>query len=180
MEIVEQKKEGLLILRKLSILLIFMLILVSACSSGEQEGKQDEINSDLTPVYDGMGDIHEETSSKETLPQFLDNHAEEMQIIYRAVAEHQELLEHIPCYCGCGESVNHSHNYHCFIYENKNDGSVVWDDHATRCQICLDIAAESIIEYNDGKTIDEVRMFIEEKYEGQGFPEPTDTPNIIS
>lgn len=155
-----------------------MLIFVTACSSGEEQSKVDEINDDLAPVFDGKGDLQEVTSSKETLPSFLDEHSKEMKIIYRAVAENQELLEHIPCYCGCGRSVNHSHNYHCFIYENKEDGSVVWNDHATRCQVCLDIAADSIVEYKNGKTVAEVRELIEEKYDGQGYPEPTHTPKM--
>lgn len=165
-------------MRNLSIFMIFILIFITACSSDNQEGIEDELNKDISPVYDGMGDIQEETENKETLPQFLQNHDEQMKVIYRAVAEHQQLLEHVPCYCGCGDSVEHAHNYHCFIHENKDDGSIVWDDHATRCQICLDIAAEAIIKYNDGNTIDEVRTMIEEKYEGKGFPAPTNTPKL--
>ena len=54
-----------------------------------------------------------------------------MKTIYLAVAQNPELLENIPCYCGCGEIVNHKYNYDCFIYENKWSGKVVWDDHGT-------------------------------------------------
>lgn len=111
------------------------------------------------------GWVYSGRENKEILPPFFHHHDEQMKVIYRAVLEQQQLLKHVPCYCGCGDSVKHAHNYHCFIHENKDDGSIVWDDYATRCQICLDIVAESIVENNDGKTIDEVRTMIEEKYE---------------
>jgi len=157
-------------------LFIITLILMTACSD---QGNQSDTN--ITSVNDGsMGDLHVETENMDTLPHFLDNHHENMQILYRAVAQHQELLEHIPCYCGCGDSVGHEHNYHCFINENNADGSIVWDDHATRCQVCLDIAAEAIVEYNEGKSINEIRDMIDDKYKDEGYPDSTDTPRFAS
>lgn len=165
-------------MRKLTFLAIIFTVFISACSNSNDdkaEGKENS-NHEVTSINDGsMGDLREETSNKETLPPFLMNHDDNMKILYTAVAEHKELLEHIPCYCGCGDSVGHGHNYHCFINENKENSAVVWDDHATRCQVCLDIAAEAIIEYNEGRSIDEVRDAIDAKYQDEGYPESTPT-----
>src|SRR5690625_240302 len=152
------------------------MVMISGCCE-QQDTSESEINS----VNDGsMGDLRVETENKDTLPHFLDNHHENMQILYRAVAQHKELLEHIPCYCGCGDSVDHGHNYHCFVHENNTDGSIVWDDHAARCQVCLDIAAEAIVDYNEGKSINDIRDIIDEKYGDEGYPDPTDTPRFAS
>jgi|SRR5690625_3056906 len=162
--------------KALTILFIITLLILTACGN---QGKQSGNN--VTSINDGsMGDLRVETENKETLPYFLDDHHENMQILYTAVAQHQELLEHIPCFCGCGDSVGHEHNYHCFINENNVDGSIVWDDHATRCQVCLDIAAEAIIKYSEGKSINDIRDMIDEKYEDEGYPDSTDTSRFVS
>jgi len=143
---------------------IFLLLLFVGCSNG---AKIVELPN---------GDIQEETSSITELPHFLDDKDEHMQTLYLAAAQHQELLEHIPCYCGCGESAGHESNLHCFIGDST-DQAVTWDDHSTRCGLCLETAAESIILQNDGKTVQEIRSYIDEKY-GEGFPDPTPTPKV--
>lgn len=155
-----------------------LVLILSACSTVSEN---ENINEEISSVNDAsMGDKREETRDAQVLPPFLTDHSDDMKIIYQAVAEHQELLEHVPCYCGCNDSVGHEHNYHCFIHDNKDNGAVVWDDHATRCQVCLDIAVESIIEYDKGKSINEIRDKIDEKYDGKGYPESTPTERYSS
>lgn len=121
------------------------------------------------------GDIQETTSSISELPAFLDSQSEQMKDIYTLVASHDNLLEHIPCYCGCGSSVGHNHNENCFIKERLKNGAIVWDDHATRCKVCLEIAVTSIKGFNEGMSIDEIRTFIDKTYQ-EGYAEPTATP----
>ncbi|MEI4529531.1 PCYCGC motif-containing (lipo)protein [Priestia megaterium] len=48
----------------------------------------------------------EETASNEVLPEFLKDKSEEMQTIYANAAQNKELLENIPCYCGCDHTLN--------------------------------------------------------------------------
>src|SRR5690625_6476014 len=92
-------------------LFIITLILMTACSD---QGNQSDTN--ITSVNDGsMGDLHVETENMDTLPHFLDNHHENMQIFYRAVVLHQELLVHILCFCCCGDSVGYEIYYIFFI-----------------------------------------------------------------
>ena len=123
------------------------------------------------------GDLREETSGKELKPEFLADKPEDMQTIYLAVAQHQDLLEKIPCYCGCADSAQHKNNYDCFIFENKQSGEVVWDSHGTKCGVCLEIAADAINDLNQGKTVKEIRQSIDNKYK-EGYPEPTATPEV--
>lgn len=43
------------------------------------------------------------------------------------------------------------------------------------CGVCLETAAESIIQYKDGKCLKEIRQYIDEKYK-EGYSKPTPTP----
>lgn len=147
-------------------------LVMSACSTQESQDEQQ------TPIEQtGNGDLRQETSGREQIPGFLADKPEDMKNIYLAVAQHQNLLEKIPCYCGCGNSANHKDNYDCFIYENKPSGKVVWDDHGTKCGVCLETAVKAINDFNQGKTVKEIRQSIDDKYQ-EGYAEPTPTPEI--
>ncbi|MBD8114557.1 PCYCGC motif-containing (lipo)protein [Priestia megaterium] len=119
----------------------------------------------------------EETASNEVLPEFLKDKPEEVQTIYANATQNKELLENIPYYCGCGESTGDKNNYDCFIHENKRDGKVVWDDHGTKCGVCLEIAAQSVPDLESGKSIKQIRQSIDEKYKS-GYAKPTPTPEV--
>jgi protein-disulfide isomerase len=53
----------------------------------------------------------------------------EVQEAYRFALDNPEVLEVIPCYCGCG-SVGHMNNRMCYVRSESADGQVVFDDHA--------------------------------------------------
>ena len=64
---------------------------------------------------------------------------------YKYATEHPEVLEQIPCYCGCGEHGSkvsegkpHMSVRDCFI---TNDGT--YDDHASFCDVCVGIATKA-------------------------------------
>lgn len=121
------------------------------------------------------GDIQEITASKDVLPTFLDKADQQIKFAYIKAAQNNELLQSMPCYCGCGVSAGHDHNMHCFIKEVKEDGTVVWDDHGTRCDTCMNIAVESAALKEQGKTTKEIRTYIDNKYK-EGYAKPTPTP----
>lgn len=121
------------------------------------------------------GDLWETTASRDELPTFLNEYSENIQIIYQAAGKSTELLQWIPCYCGCGDHAGHRSSLNCFVKQVNQNGSVVWDDHGTRCNVCLEIAAEAIKMKQDGKTVKEIRQYIDEKYK-EGYANPTDTP----
>lgn len=160
---------------KLFIIMVISFSILAACNGqgAHRENDQQAEQQEYT-----VGDIREETESVDKLPSFLEEKPVQLKLVYASVAEHQELLESIPCYCGCADSVGHRDNYDCFIHENKENGAVVWDDHGTKCGICLDIAAQSIQAYNDGKDIKEIRESVDEQYK-EGYPEPTPTPKVM-
>ncbi|MCX7569841.1 hypothetical protein OS242_07680 [Tumebacillus sp. DT12] len=121
------------------------------------------------------GDIQEITSSVDQLPTFLDKANQKIKFAYVKAAQNNELLQSMPCYCGCGVSAGHKDNMNCFIKEVKGDGTVVWDDHGTRCDTCMDIAVEASEMKEKGKTVKEIRTYIDNKYK-EGYAKPTPTP----
>ena len=173
------------LLHKKSLFVLIMLVISIfsvACSNTNEEKVSKEKTSQTTKDHEqhsevASGDIREETASNEVLPEFLKEKSEDMQVIYANAAQNKELLEKIPCYCGCGESAGHKNNYDCFIHENKEDGKVVWDDHGTKCGVCLEIAAQSVSDLKSGKSIKQIRQTIDEKYKS-GYAKPTPTPEV--
>lgn len=152
-------------MKKAAMLVLLTATLVSACSPKEQAHQHKAPN----------GDLREQTASASVLPEFLKNKPEQIRVVYQAAGQATELLQWIPCFCGCGESAGHQSNLNCFIQKKNADGSIVWDDHGTRCDVCLEIAVLSIRMKQDGKSDLEIRKFIEQKYK-TGYAKPTPTP----
>lgn len=146
-----------------------LLLLLAACGGGSAPASGGDAESGSSAGHadhadHASGDLREETASADTLPKFLDAQPEQIRIVYAASAKAAELLSTMPCYCGCMESVGHKSNLNCFIHEMREDGSVIWDDHGTRCGVCLQIAAESISMMAEGKSPEEIRQTIEDMY----------------
>jgi len=132
-----------------------------------------------TSWYAANGDLQEITSGLEKLPSFLNDQPKILQQAYEVAALQVDLLAYIPCYCGCGSSAGHRSNKNCFIQEVKPDGKVVWDDHGTRCNVCVETALLSAKMKMEGKSDLEIRKFIDENYKS-GYARPTDTEMPVS
>ncbi|GED33436.1 PCYCGC domain-containing protein [Brevibacillus centrosporus] len=153
---------------------VMTVALLTGCGSNDQAGQEHASHSQHAP----NGDLQEMTASADQLPKFLDNQDPVIVESYKVAAANRELLKSIPCYCGCGESAGHQHNGNCFIKEEKSDGSIVWDDHGTRCGVCMEIAVISSKLKEAGKTTKEIRDYIDNTYkEGYGKPTPTPMPS---
>jgi hypothetical protein len=63
------------------------------------------------------------------LPAELRQTPPEVQEAYRFALANPEVLEFIPCYCGCG-AVGHMNNLMCYLSSQGEDGQVVFDAHA--------------------------------------------------
>lgn len=164
-----------LLKKSLIYLMLAIVLVLSACS--EKAGtnhKEDELAVGEQKQLSN-GDLQEVTASAEILPEFLDDKPEDMRLVYQVAGTATEIIEWMPCYCGCGESADHRSNMNCLIDEIREDGSVVWDDHSTRCMVCLETAVDSVKMTQDGKSLKEIRTIIDETYK-EGFAKPTDTP----
>jgi len=161
--------------KKLMFILLAAILVLSACGEKAQPTDKEHDMAHGEQKHVPNGDLQEVTASAAILPSFLDDKSEDMRLVYQMAGTTTDIIEWMPCYCGCGESADHGSNLNCFIDEVREDGSVVWDDHGTRCQVCLDIAVQSVMMTQDGKSLKEIREFIDENYK-EGYAEPTDTP----
>lgn len=64
------------------------------------------------------------------MPDFVQNAPGNVQEAYRFAVANPELVDQMPCYCGCG-SVGHTSNLECYVKGFNPDGSVAeFDNHA--------------------------------------------------
>ncbi len=98
-----------------------------------------------------------------------------VQAAYEFAARHPEVLQYVPCYCGC-ESRGHGGNHDCFVKRRAADGRVVeWDPHGSGCTICVDVARDAMLMFNSGASPTAIRAAIDRKW-GSRFPSQTPTP----
>lgn len=91
---------------------------------------------------------------------------------YKYATEHPEILEQIPCYCGCGEHSGHRFLRDCFVHDDWT-----YDDHASFCDVCIGEAIKVQDYLAQGKTLKEARVLIDEEYSKKGG-EGTNTPPV--
>ncbi|MFJ5789338.1 PCYCGC motif-containing (lipo)protein [Lysinibacillus sp. NPDC093197] len=167
-------------MKKLVSIFTLLLLVLSACGT-DKAIKENPNDSQDETSHDGhahvSGDIQEETAGADVLPSFLDSQTENIRLVYQIAGQSTDILEWMPCYCGCGESAGHKSNLNCFIQEKREDGTIVWDDHGTRCGVCLEIALQSAKMHKDGMSLKEIRQTIDETYKnGYAKPTPTEMP----
>lgn len=69
-----------------------------------------------------------ETVPKGELPSFARKGGPKVEAVYRYAVEHGELLQYIPCVCGCG-AIGHKDNVDCYVAERLPDGSITFTSH---------------------------------------------------
>lgn len=97
-------------------LLLLLLLFVAACGGGQTAGQPAPAANKLAPAS--------------ALPPELRTAPAEVQEAYRFAIANKELLEQIPCFCGCN-AVGHKSNYNCYVAEDGGPGEVLhFDEHA--------------------------------------------------
>jgi hypothetical protein len=86
---------------------------------------------------------------------------------YQFAAANPDELGQIPCYCGCG-AMGHSSNYACYVSGQDQDGTLQFDNHALGCSICVDITLDTMRLMKDGRSVDEIRTYVDQTYSQYG------------
>jgi hypothetical protein len=73
------------------------------------------------------GDVLETVPQGE-LPSFARTGSLKVQGVYRYAAAHGEILQYIPCFCGCIK-VGHRHNGDCYVAERLPGGRLTFTSH---------------------------------------------------
>ena len=94
---------------------------------------------------------------------------------YIFAAQRPDILEYVPCFCGC-ETAGHTRNADCFVASRNEDGAVrEWDTHGMACTICVDVARDAMQLSASGASTDDIRTAVESKY--AAYPRQTPTPS---
>ncbi len=133
--------------RSLLVMAILISLTISACANGSG---QTTTSVNMAPASQ--------------LPAELRSAPASVQEAYRFAIANQELLSQIPCFCGCG-AVGHKSNLGCYITEDGQPGNVVeYDNHALGCGICVDITQDVMTMLPEGKTVEQMRAIIIDRY----------------
>lgn len=69
-----------------------------------------------------------ETVAADQLPLFAKG-SSKVEQAYQYAAAHPDVLQYIPCFCGCG-NIGHRHNADCYVQERHADGRITFTSHA--------------------------------------------------
>lgn len=97
-----------------------------------------------------------------------------VQAAYAFAARKADVLQYIPCYCGC-ERHGHRSNVSCYVKDWNAQGMPNWDDHSLGCGLCLNITHDVMRLDAAGTPLAEIRETIEARYVpqyGRGTPTP--------
>jgi Protein of unknown function with PCYCGC motif len=81
----------------------------------------------------------------------------ETRAAYQVAKDIPDVLQQLPCFCGCKESAGHASNYFCFA-----------DMHGAECTMCQNIALDAKKMHDAGLATDRIREAIRIKYEHGG------------
>ena len=135
-------------LRRLSLLLVTLALILSGVLSACSTNTTDH-SFPMAPV-DGM-------------PAEVQSAPVTVQQAYQFASANPDVMTQIPCYCGCG-SMGHISNYSCYVSSVGADGSITYDNHALGCSICVDITQDAMRMLKDGKTVPEIKAYVDQTY----------------
>lgn len=126
-------------------LLILPAVLLSACGrAGASAG-----DVALAPLAD--------------LPQEMQSAPVNVRQAYQFALANPEILEQVPCYCGCN-AIGHTSNLDCYVDDVGASENAVFDSHALGCSICVDITQDVMRMLKDGNSAAQIRATIDQTY----------------
>jgi len=128
----------------------FLFAFIAGCSAGA-ESSQDELKM---ATLDGM------PAEVKAAPVVVRQ-------AYQFAVSNPDVLEKIPCYCGCG-AMGHTSNYSCYVSGVDANGVVNFDNHALGCSICVDITQDAMRMIEHGKSVPEIKTYIDQNYSQYG------------
>ena len=81
------------------------------------------------------------------------SHDPKAQSAYQVAKDIPEVLEQLPCFCGCKDGLDHKNNLFCFK-----------DQHGAACDMCQSIALDARTMHEKGMATDQIRQNIIDRY----------------
>ena len=138
------------------ILLLILSPLATAC--GSQTTEDEKHNYHLAPLVQMPPEVQEAPAT--------------VREAYQFAVYNQDVVEALPCYCGCG-AMGHTSNYSCYVQEGSEDArEVLFDNHALGCTICVDITQDAMRMLDEGRTVEEIYEYVDATYSRFGPATP--------
>jgi len=138
---------------KKTLFLIVILALTTTAVSACSTSQSDEVHLYMMPL--------------DQMPMDVQTAPVSVQEAYQFASINPNLMEDIPCYCGCG-NIGHTSNYDCYVSNVDENGSITFDNHALGCSICVDITQDVMRMLKDGKNIQDARVYVDATYAKYG------------
>ena len=121
----------------------------------------------LLPACSSQNSVHLNMMPLDKMPANVQSAPVTVQEAYQFAAANPDVMKQIPCYCGCG-SMGHTSNYSCYVSSVNDIGNITFDNHALGCSICVDITQDVMRLLKEGKTVPEIRTFVDATYSKYG------------
>jgi len=109
-------------------------------------------------------------------PEFVHAAHPAVQEAYAYALERPDVIEWLPCYCGCA-AMDHRSNLDCFFKPRGPGEGIAFEEHASYCDICVQTALTAKQVMAKGRSLPEIRATIDAMYAAKGVPgTPTDLP----
>jgi hypothetical protein len=107
-------------------------------------------------------------------PQYVHTHPDTSAAYAYALAR-PDVVQWLPCYCGCG-AMGHGSNLDCYYKPRAAGTPIVFEEHASYCDVCVKttLMAEQML--RDGKTLLQVRAAVDSAFGGLAPGTPTELP----
>lgn len=135
------------------IFLMIILALVSTTVSACSTSSSSEVHLVMAPM--------------DQMPMDVQSAPMAVQEAYQFNVANPDIMQDIPCYCGCGD-IGHTSNYDCYVSDVDAQGNIQFDNHALGCSICVDITKDVMRMLQDGKTPAEARAYVDATYAKYG------------
>lgn len=107
-------------------------------------------------------------------PDYVRELPEAGQAAYRFALERPDVLQWLPCYCGC-TGIPHRSNLDCYFVRREVKGTFAYEQHASFCDICVKTANMASDMLRQGASMTQIRAAVDSTFGGGAVP-GTDTP----
>jgi hypothetical protein len=109
-------------------------------------------------------------------PDYVRQSADRVQEAYRYALERPDVIQWMPCFCGCA-AMEHRSNLDCFLRARMTAGAVAFEEHASFCDVCVDTALLAKQRVAEGRSLAEIRTEVDATFGGNGVQgTPTELP----
>jgi hypothetical protein len=156
---------------------------VAGCSSGAGPSSmpaasvvasQGTVTTAVVPIGSMTMPTAEEVSATwEARPDYVKALPAEGQAAYAFALARPDVIQWMPCYCGCA-GIPHRSNLDCFFQRRDVKGNYTYEEHASFCDICVKTANMASDMLQQGKTMVQIRSAVDATFGGGSAP-GTDT-----